>query len=50
MVQWLRFHLPVHGAWGVGSIPGWGAKSLHALWRENQNVKWKQYCNKFIVC
>ena len=32
---------------GVGSIPGWGAKIPHALWPKNQNIKLKQYCNKF---
>ena len=32
---------------GVGSIPGRGAKIPHALWPKNQNVKQKQYCNKF---
>ena len=26
------------GAEGVGSIPGWGAKILHALWPENQTL------------
>ena len=29
-------------AGGVGSIPGWGAKIP-----KNQNIKQKQYCNKF---
>ena len=29
-VQWLRLHAPTAG--GVGSIPGWGTKILHALW------------------
>ena len=32
---------------GVGSIPGGGAKILHASWPKNQNIKQKQYCNKF---
>ena len=32
---------------GVGSIPGWGAKIPHALQPKNQNIKQKQYCNKF---
>ena len=32
---------------GAGSIPGQGAKFTHALWSKNQNVKQKQYCNKF---
>ena len=31
----------------VGSIPGWGAKIPHALRPKNQNIKQKQYCNKF---
>ena len=34
-------------AGGVGSIPGWGAKIPHASWPKNQNIKQKQYCNKF---
>ena len=32
---------------GVGSIPGLGAKIPHASWPKNQNIKQKQYCNKF---
>ena len=32
---------------GVGSIPGWGAKITHALGPKTQNMKQKQYCNKF---
>ena len=39
-VQWLS-------AGGVGSISGWGAKILHASWLKKQNIKQKQYCNKF---
>ena len=31
----------------VGSIPGWGAKITHALGPKPQNMKQKQYCNKF---
>ena len=34
-------------AGGAGSIPGWGAKIPHASWPKNQNIKQKQYCNKF---
>ena len=34
-------------AGAVGSIPGLGGKILHASWPENQNIKQKQYCNKF---
>ena len=29
-VQWLRHHAPSTG--GMGSIPGSGTKTLHALW------------------
>ena len=32
---------------GVGSIPGQGPKIPYALWPQNQNIKWKQYCDKF---
>ena len=32
---------------GAGSIPGQGAKIPHASGPKNQNIKWKQYCNKF---
>ena len=32
---------------GAGSIPGWGAKIPHPLWPKNQNIKQKQYYNKF---
>ena len=31
----------------VGSVPGWGAKIPHASWPENQNIKQKQYRDKF---
>ena len=31
----------------VGSIPGQGAEILHALEPKSQNIKQKQYCNKF---
>ena len=34
-------------AGGAGSIPGWGAKIPHALCSKHQNIKQKQYCNKF---
>ena len=27
---------------GVGSIPGWGAQTPHALWPKNDNIKQKQ--------
>ena len=28
-------------------LPGWRAKIPHASWPKNQNIKQKQYCNKF---
>ena len=34
-------------AGGASSIPGWGAKIPHAWRPKNQNIKQKQYCNKF---
>ena len=34
-------------AGGAGSIPGRGAKFPHASGPKNQNIKQKQYCNKF---
>ena len=34
-------------AGGAGSIPGQGAKIPHTLWPKNQNIKQKQFCNKF---
>ena len=32
---------------GVGLIPGRGAKIPHVSGPKNQNIKQKQYCNKF---
>ena len=29
------------------SIPSWGSKIPYASWPKNQNIKQKQYCNKF---
>ena len=34
-------------AGGVDLIPGQGAKVPHASRPKNQNIKQKQYCNKF---
>ena len=34
-------------AGGASSIPGQGAEIPHASWSKNQNIKQKQYCNKF---
>ena len=34
-------------AGGASSIPGRGAKTPHASRPKNQNIKEKQYCNKF---
>ena len=36
---------PPANAEDSGSIPGQGAKILHARWPKNQNIK--KYCNKF---
>ena len=38
---------PPSNAGGMGSIPGLGAKIPHASWPKTQNIKQKQYCNKF---
>ena len=46
VVQWLRFHLPMQGVQGqslVGEL-----KIPHALGSKDQNIKQKQYCNRFI--
>ena len=32
---------------GVGSTPGQVAKIRHASQPKKQNIKWKQYCDKF---
>ena len=34
-------------AGGAGSIPSWEAEIPHAWWSKYQNMKQKQYCNKF---
>ena len=34
-------------AQGIGLIPGWGAKTPHALWPKTHDIKQKQYCKKF---
>ena len=31
----------------AGLIPGWGTEIPRASWPKNQNMKQKQYCNKF---
>ena len=38
---------PPSNVGGAGSTPGQEAKILQALWPKNQNVKQKQYGNKF---
>ena len=38
---------PPFNAGGAGSIPGQGVNTPHTLWPKNQNLKQKQYCNKF---
>ena len=45
VVQWLRLH--TSKARGMDSISGQGAKIPHTLGSENQNIKQKQYWNKF---
>ena len=42
VAQWLRLNLPMQ-AIQVQSL----AKIPHALWPVSQNIKEKQYCNKF---
>ena len=32
---------------GLGSIPDQGTKIPHASWPESQNIKQRQYCNRF---
>ena len=32
---------------GAGLISGWGDEIPHDLWTKKQNLKQKQYCNKF---
>ena len=44
MVQWLRPHC---NEGSQGSVPGEEAKTPHAFWPKRQNIKQKQYCNKF---
>ena len=44
-VQLLRLRLPM--AEGESSISHWGPKIPPALWPKSQNIKQKQYCNKF---
>ena len=44
-VQWLRHRLPMQGVWVC--IPGQGAKIPQASGLKTQNIKQKQYCNKF---
>ena len=47
-VQWLRLFTSTTGA--AGSVPGWGVKISRASWllsQKIQNIKQKQYCNKF---
>ena len=38
---------PASNAGGARLITAQGAKIPHVLWPENQNMKQKQYCNKF---
>ena len=36
-VQWLRLHTSTTG--DTGSIPGWGIKTLHAMWPKKKKKK-----------
>ena len=48
MVQWLRFHLPIHGVWVRPLVRELRSLIPQALPpKKNQNVKQKQYYNKF---
>ena len=38
---------PPTNAEDMGLISGHRAKSPHALWPKNQNIKQKHYCNEF---
>ena len=44
-VQWLRPRLPMQGV--GGSTPGQGTKIPYASQPKKQNIKQRQYCNKF---
>ena len=46
-MQWLKLCASNARERGAGSIPGQGANTPHDLQPRNQNIKWKQYCNKF---
>ena len=37
VVQWLELHASTAG--GMGSVPGWGAKILHAIWCSHTHTK-----------
>ena len=41
----VRLHFPVQE--GAGLTPDREAKVPHISWPKNQNMKQKQYCNKF---
>ena len=43
VVQWFRPHLPIQWVW----VRFWGVKISHALVSKHQNVKQRQYYNKF---
>ena len=41
------FGTSASSAGNAGLISGWGDKIQHVLWAKNQNIKQKQYFNKF---
>ena len=45
VVQWLRLTLPVQGVWVLALLGAFRSHMPHG--QKNQNIKQKQYCNKF---
>ena len=43
MTQWLKLYFPLKGL----QVLGLGAKIPHAAWPKKQNLKQKEYSNKF---
>ena len=47
LLLWLSVKVSPSHAGGVCSIPGQGARILHAFQGKSQSIKQNQYCNKF---
>ena len=45
--HWQFIGTSASNAGNAGLISGWGDKIQHVLWAKNQNIKQKQYFNKF---